>query len=151
MKNSVFETVFWAHCDIPLSVLKAAKLIHWLCYIQRFFKLFLFNFWGIYDKGVSELYLFCQIFTHTYIYIYLSGLPLPPTLLFSSCLAACLHGGCQIDDPEDTETNSTICTFMLLKVGQILQKWFSLMNYLIDLNHTVCHDYNDDESDESQQ
>lgn len=23
------------------------------------------------------------------------------TLLFSSCLAACLHGGCQIVDPED--------------------------------------------------
>lgn len=23
------------------------------------------------------------------------------TLLFSSCLAACLHGGCQIEDPEE--------------------------------------------------
>lgn len=40
---------------------------------------------------------------YLHIYIYLSGLPLPPTLLFSSCLAACLHGGCQIEDPEDTE------------------------------------------------
>lgn len=28
------------------------------------------------------------------------------TLLFSSSLAACLHGGCQMDDPEDTEQNA---------------------------------------------
>lgn len=31
-----------------------------------------------------------------------------PTLLFSSCFAACLHGGCQIEDPDETQTTTII-------------------------------------------
>jgi len=37
----------------------------------------------------------------------------PPTLLFSSCLAACLHGGCQMEDPEHRDMKTGAVTLFI--------------------------------------
>lgn len=42
-----------------------------------------------------------------------------PTLLFSSCLAACLHGGCQIDEPEDRQNKTCLVSQSIHLVSNI--------------------------------
>lgn len=70
-------------------------------------------------------------------------LSFPPTLLFSSCLAACLHGGCQMDDPTDTEKLSepSLYTYMVTVISAWLVDW--LVQFGSDWNISVATDIYD--------
>lgn len=55
-----------------------------------------------------------------------------PTLLFSSCLAACLHGGCQIEEPED-QKNNKVSSQNLVTSHVHLQCWYLLFGWSVQL------------------